>query len=476
MSEASKKRLPLHKHLSYQIVEASKEEFSPRERGVHATDVLLDSTVSLAETLTSFTRLWEAEVAEEIASWAETVDDAAASNEKAVKDLITNTSIGDILKSVKSTNLNLAGNLYYVVRLKVSDNTPTSDIAKIQVYDEAGATALAEWVIAPNDFPNPNEYHHFACLFELPKDKTQITLKVILITAGLADLWVDYGGLIPKTMPIAYADVTVLTRDPGTDAGVTNPGTDAGVTDPGTDAAGNTTGLTVDIEDPLSAADLKDPASAADTRDPLTDAIVADGANKYQVGSKVLSNQTIGTSKTILASIPPDNNPNAIELGLVGVIFAEPDGSAQLYIQVEHSLDGTHWYDLFCVSHYISTSFSKIKMTFPTDLKIPWYYIRLSAKATVTRVFGDVRLIVWGFEKHDHSITGDSHDHSVSGDSHDHTVSGDSHDHGTTEPTGGHDHTISGDSHDHDITGDSHDHTISGDSHDHLDETLGHQH
>jgi len=459
MSEASKKRLPLHKHLSYQIIEASKEEFSPRERGVHATDVLVDSMISLAETLTSFTRLWEAEVAEEIASWAETVTDAGASNEKAVKVPITNVSTGDILAFVKSKNLNLVGNLYYVVRLKVSDNTPTSDIAKIQVYDEAGAAVLAEWIIAPNDFPNANEYHHFACLFELPKDKTQITLKVILITAGLADLWIDYGGLIPKTMPIAYADVTVLTRDPGTDAGITNPGTDA---------APNSTGLTVDDKDPLTDAASNTTGLDVDEEDPLTDAIIADGMHYNQIFSDARTSVTIGTSETTIIQIPCSTFANPIPFTVVEIWFSGFDGSAQLWFALYWSPDGTSWYKRGAQSHYVNaTNFPRIHVFLAIPVNFVGGYVKLTACCSVTRIVNHVVLEGWQFQKHDHSITNDAHLH------------------GTTEPIGGHDHAISGDSHyhdtteydhDHSVTGDSHDHTISGDSHDHSDDTLGHQH
>jgi len=461
MSEASKKRLPLHPHLSYQIVEASKEEFTPRERGIHATDVLLDSMISLAETLTSFTRLWEAEVAEKIASWAESVTDPGASNEKAVKVPITNTSTGDILAFIKSENLNLAGNLYYVVRLKVSDNTSTSDIAKIQVYDEAGATVLAEWIIAPNDFPNANEYHHFACLFELPKDKTQITFKVILITAGLADLWIDYGGLIPKTMPIAYADVTVLTRDPATDAAVTNPLTDA---------ASNVTGLSVDQEDPLTDAASNTTGLSVDEEDPLTDALITDGMNYTQVFSDSRTSKTIGTSETTIISVPTFTISNAIPLCIIEVFLSGFSKSAQLMFFVYSSPDNVTWHRRASQSHYVNANaFNRIHAWIPIPMNFSGGYVKLTAVASISVTVDYIAFEGWQFRKHDHSIANDNHLHGTTEPTygHDHGISGDSHYHETTEPVNGHDHSISGD---------QHDHAISGDSHDHTDQTRGHQH
>jgi len=344
LSEASKKRIPPHPHLSYQIKEAEEETFSPQPRGVHSRDIIVNRFVTLSETLIDWLRKFEAENSEFIASWASVVSDANASNNEAVKVPSTVTSTGDILRFVDDADLGLAGNLYFVVRMKVASNVSSTDIARIQVYDSAGLTVLAQWTVAPNDFPNSNEYHHFACGFELPRSLTSIELKVILLATGITDLYIDFAGLVPKSMPIGYADVTVLTTDPGTDAATT---------DPLTDAAGNVTGLSVDIAYPATDAASNVTGLSVDQEDPLTDALTADGMGYSNLFSKSITDKAIGTTRTTIFTVAPVATANTIPLTLFRIQFRDPDGSAQLHIEVEWSWDGSLYYPGIAISQYV---------------------------------------------------------------------------------------------------------------------------
>jgi len=86
MSVHTKKRVPPHRHFRDEVDEARMvRPDRPAYKGVHATDVVIDGTLTLSETAIEWSRLWEEDKFENLDAGVSIVSDATAKNGYALK-------------------------------------------------------------------------------------------------------------------------------------------------------------------------------------------------------------------------------------------------------------------------------------------------------------------------------------------------------------------------------------------------------
>lgn len=409
MSVHAKKRIPPHKHFQTEIVEVRRvRPDRPAYKSVHASDVVVDSTLTLDETVVEWTRHWEAEDYEaKDADWTE-VSDATASKGKAMKCL-GSVSSGN-LEFVHLHDLKIAGEISYLVRAKVSDNTIDENVLYIYIYDNDSSTYLAERYVKSNEFPTANKYHHFALKCEIPANKTNLNVGIFKQSAN-ADLYVDYGGFLPAHFPLGYADVSVLETD---------------------------TGATGDLVDTGATGDTEDPST---TTTPY--ALLSNTTVGYVATSVSVANETW----TTLITLSPSAN---CELYFVHTAIRTPYAtsghgrSVRVYDETDEIYYPENDADTAFQIYLRVVSDGEIpKSTTTHVITIPRNVNGHTLRIQVWHDYGDATTIEgyvkgWGHSQHTHPVANDSHGHTVSGDSHTTPISNDAHAHSDTE--GGHEH------------------------------------
>lgn len=437
MSVHTKKKIPPHLHTKDEVVEArAVRPLRPAYKGIHGSDVVIDSNLLLSETLIEWLRYWEAEGYEwKDDDWAE-VSDSKASKGKAMRILSAGAN-GQELRLVNSGDLNIAGDLYLVMRLKVASNASGSTILRIGIWNTATSTWIGYLDIKPSDFPASNEYHHFAVRMNLPADVTTCRVLAQKRIDNVTDLYCDYAGLVPAHIPLGYADVTVVTTDPSSTADSTDPSSSA------------------DSTDPSSGADTKDPSSTGDSTDPSTTSLNDNmGHNDILDEGSYHSQVEVTNSLTLVHQVTCGSESDAVNLSsvLCRVLRGSSGGYGHIRLSIYHDTVPIHECAL-----YISGDLSG----YDVEVLTPWSFSGITLKIYAKKdgdgsIWIRTKNRVRQFTKHSHAIQNDSHGHTISGDSHNHTVSGDAHVHT--------------------VSGDAHPHTISGDSHTHSDTEGGHEH
>jgi len=101
------------------------------------------------------------------------------------------------------------GKLYAAsLRLKVSSNIPTNNVAYIDVCYNGGATIIQSRTLKASDFSSPNTWQEFQLSFAAPNTMTAgLEFRVENLNNGVADLCVDYISVSPRwNASTAYAE------------------------------------------------------------------------------------------------------------------------------------------------------------------------------------------------------------------------------------------------------------------------------
>jgi len=434
LSLRSKARIRAHRHLSYEVTEAEEEIFKPRPKGVHARDVLVNHLATLDETIVEWTRCWEEEEFRNVNPNVSVVSDAEANNDKALK---VPSAAGNILEVFDTPDFRgqIAGDFYILFRIKVASNVSSAYLGKLRLV--ANATTRSYYEIYPNELPN-NKYHIIALRGRVDKNDSDAYGDLYDFRGGITDLYIDYVGILPANTPLGYADVTVITEDPGSYGKKVDPGSVGDSEDPGTDAA---------IEDPASAGDEVDPGTYS-LGNAFTNVSIL---STLYSATKTINDTAWTTLQSGTCSVVSDPAPLSLIIVRVNVI----DGWARVCIKIQ--IDAT---DLD-----VETKIVFLTTAMGGDFHFFFWYQGSLSGATIKAVARadtgqwvnvSTAIDVYQYKKHDHTITGDAHTTPIIGDSHDHL--------------------ISGDAHGHTISGDQHETPILGDSHSHLDEERGHKH
>ena len=383
MSSKDKKTLPLHKHLSYQVIEAEPGVFQPQPRGAHAKDVLVNAVVSLDETIAEWTRRWEAEdYVEKTGDWVEWPD-ATASKGKTMKCWYGSPNDSRIYL-VKGGGKVVAGEMNFLVRAKVGDNSPNLDIMGIHVYDATAEVFLASRVIKANEFPAILKYHHFALKVEIPADKDNLWIFVAFYSGAYVDLYCDYAGLIPANIPISFADVTVLTEDPGSTGDLVDPGT----------TSSPTSGITIKANwDKWGG-----PKTASGGWD--------------NVDSVTVPNEDV---EMFVVHVQIDNTHSSYIATLWVRVYDQT--SSKYYPRQTDGVRG-------CSGGY--RNISTFVITIPENVKNHVLIVQAKTTSGLTYRY---EISGWGHSQHTHPIIGDSHTTPISGDAHPHSDTEGGHEH-----------------------------------------------
>jgi len=429
MSVHAKKRIPPHKHFKDEVVEArTVRPNRPAYEGTHASDVVIDSTLLLSQTIVEWTRLWEEDTFTKDAK-VTIVADAKAKNGYSAK---IPSDQGDITEPIDTPIFTgeISGDIYVIFCLRVGSNTSGSNLCKLRLA-ASGAERKGLW-IKPSDFPASDQYRHFAIRARIHADDTNVYADINSFTGGITELYVDFIGIVPANVPLDFADVTVESTDPSSAA---------------------------DSTDPSSAGDSTDPSSTGDSEDPSTSAVndaagktytliatpasahadVVDGAGWTNIYTSAVASSPANTDNMALVDVRIDRGSDG----------DAPHGSGELQIEVQMKVGEVYT--------TLGAFFTELNPDVPTHIfKILAPYdlsgdqIRVRGRKAGGGGSTSINVYycsIWQFVKHTHAIQNDSHGHTISGDAHPHTISGD-----------------------------AHPHTISGDSHAHTDVEGGHEH
>jgi len=211
MSVHTKKRVPLHKHFEDEVVGAKNVRPNrPAHKGVHASDVVIDSVLTLAETLIQWIRYLE-DVEFTLLAGTTRVVDSYATDGYAAKRPSTAGSGSMWFGSYIPFE---SGTYYAIFKLKVASNVSSSNVLTVDVYSDAGGGVLASRTIKPNDFPASNRYHHFAIKFEIQgAPVTDLEFRGVSFVTGITDVYMDFVGIVPAHIPLDFADVDVTDAD-----------------------------------------------------------------------------------------------------------------------------------------------------------------------------------------------------------------------------------------------------------------------
>jgi len=445
LSVKGKKTLPLHDHLSYQIHEAEEEEFVPKPRGVHSRDVLINRWVSLAETLVEWIRIFEAEEYSWKATWAEKVDDSKASGGKAIKVPITNTNTGVFLDFMDYIDWQPAGEYYIIIRAKVSDNTSDQSILRVGVL--SGGLAVGWRDIKANEFKSINEYQHFSFRFEIYEDYN-IKIVADLLTAGLADLHVDFAALIPANVPLAGTNLDI----------------EAAVT--ALSIISNLTGLSVDSAFTLLAIIANIVGIDLDLMATGVSTVASPGsavAYRAMASSGLLSITTSSWNNLVTMTVP--STPHELLCVHTSGWVRSLNADYQIFYVKVRVYDGISYYPATEGAVVWLAGASTAKQTFVAFITIPQ---NLAGKTIKVQVFPYTTISVSGEMQGCATIWGHSqHVHDIDDPKHDTTYDDPKHLHDTDEGVDGHAHDTTEYPHSHDKDDPGHEHTYVDPKHEH---------
>jgi len=131
---------------------------------------------------------------------ASVVSDTTASGGKCV--YIPSTSSGSIYGPYKRIE---RGNYLAIFRVKVADNTSTSNLVTFDVVADYGATVFGSRTIKPIDLPAPNTWYNVVFPVNVTKDTSIAEIRATGFVSGITDLYIDYVALVP-----AFNDLTLL--------------------------------------------------------------------------------------------------------------------------------------------------------------------------------------------------------------------------------------------------------------------------
>jgi len=210
MSARSKRTVKGHRHLDEEIYPPAVKSTPPQRPAtpaIHASDLIVDSVLTLDETVVEFTRKWEAENPDLIHGTDVTTEtDVTASAEKCVKLLSTKAT----QTLVRTNGIEQGGEWNIVFRLKVASNASGSTVVKIGSFrDGVGWHDYRN--VKANEFSASDTWQYFAVRTSIPQDWTW-SICVTFMT-GITDLECDYIGFLPANVPLAYADIDIPSQD-----------------------------------------------------------------------------------------------------------------------------------------------------------------------------------------------------------------------------------------------------------------------
>lgn len=380
-----------------------------------ASKIKVGDFSNLADTAVAWTRHYEAENSSYDAEWVE-VDDAMASKGKALK--LASAALNKEILFLDGP-LGVIGELYFLVRLKVSDKTKAANLI-VNVYDKDGEEMLGTATFSPANFPANNKYHHLAIRAEVPADQQNIQFMLRVSKSDDFDLYCDYGGIVPADLPLGYADVT-LSEHLGTDVSG-HAGTD-------TDAHGGTD------------TDSHNGSSAAGS--PGSSVV----ANVAASGTSTPVNDSTWT--TLVSLNVPDVNHEALFIFASAMIVTAPginysicgriyDETADVYYPIDSSTSVQETYYMPDLASISAIFFFAL----PKNLKNHTLKFQIKHGIGSTKSFFG-RVTYWGHAPHTHTMTNPS-DHTITQPS-DHVVTNPE-DHTVIQPE---DHTTESIAHEH---------------------------
>lgn len=514
MSVHDKPKIPQHIHFEDEIVEARNvREGRPPYKDVHGTDVVVDGEISLAETIVGWSRGWIAEQLVNVDPACVLQDNPEASHGKYLK---LPYDAAPILEPFDTPEIlgDIGGEFYAIFAMKVDSNASSSTLCRLRV--RANGVVRGYYDLKPSDFPASNVVHHFAVRGRFKGNDTNKHIDIYNFKSITgAHLHVDYIGIVPTSVPMGYADVTVQTEYPAGIAETVDPSSVGDWVDPSasgsevdTGAVGDhvTPSSTGDYVDPLASGSLVDPASiggyttppsTGDHVDPATEAGYVDPAasgssvNPAAVGDSNVTGATVGTGWTsfdYLLATGMGSSKTVTDYGDVtlksGLCPVYPIGVSGAYIS-------------FQIIRYSGSGNVRIKLTmdgvtmetrsvyFDGSLNVYTfghygaYVMNNITVAVVAKAESGASLSlaasidVWQALGHSHGIVGDSHPHSISGDQHTTPIVNDGHNtpifndgHSTPISNTGHTTEIFYDAHTTPIIDDGHSTPISNTGHD----------
>jgi len=99
----------------------------------------------------------------------------------------------------------ISGEIYVIFALKVANNASSSTICTIRVAASGGVRKSRN--IKPSDFPASNQWRHFALKARIHADDTNVYIDIYNFIGSITDLYVDFIGIAPTTVPLDFADV-----------------------------------------------------------------------------------------------------------------------------------------------------------------------------------------------------------------------------------------------------------------------------
>ena len=206
MSVHDKKTVPEHIHFEDEVVAARNVRAGrPAYKNVHGTDVVIDGSVTLNETIIAWSRGWIAEQFVDVDANCILEDDETASHGKALK---LPSDVGNILEPFNTPTIEgeIAGEIYALFALKVNSIASSSQLCILRV--RASGVTRGYYVLKPSDFPAVNTWHHFAVrgMFKGNDTDRHIDIYDFKSISG-AHLHVDYIGIVPTSVPLAYSTI-----------------------------------------------------------------------------------------------------------------------------------------------------------------------------------------------------------------------------------------------------------------------------
>ena len=407
-----------------------------------ASKILVGDFGNLSDTNVAWTRHYEAEDCEKDGEWTvETDEKASGGKVLQMSDL----GIGKRIYFVDGP-LGVIGELYFIVRMKVSDKTKSGNIM-ISLYDNEVEDLLGSVEIHPSMFPANDKFHHFALRAEVDADQQNIQFRLIVTKGDDFTITCDYGAIVPANLPIGYSDVTTSDHI-GTDVSA-HGGTD-------TDAHSDT--------DTDAHADTDTDAHGGTDTDAHTgsDAAIQVGLTVAGAYSSQTSNSiTFNTWEELTSFEVPDADHQCY---YVNVCYAYAGSGAGVdFVRAQYTSGSTYYYPfesgIITRNSAGGTKVGRVFITIPKNVKGQTLQIYMKRGLPAGDVLVYVDVSAWGHSHHDHTMTNPSN-HSVTQPSN-HSVTQPSN-HSVTQPSN---HSVTQPDN-HSITQPD-DHTTEGEGHEH---------